>query len=174
MASIDNIAGWREEYEYLEYGDDDTDYDAGIYDPVMDDWFAHKNKFVHGMPPKPPISQVLHLVEVMLGNEETRSAMKELSDWWELLEEKGPFEDDDPEMALFPDEAVQLLIEFWQWFCFKAGYPHLGQVFNFVAKEVANKILQGRLPGVHARETEEYLLQNFSLFVSADDEGASQ
>ncbi|MBG6211951.1 hypothetical protein IWQ49_006649, partial [Labrenzia sp. EL_126] len=33
---------------------------------------------------------------------------------------------------------------------------------------------QGRLPGVHARETEEYLLQNFSLFVSADDEGASQ
>ncbi len=90
MASIDNIAGWREEYEYLEYGDDDTDYDAGIYDPVMDDWFAHKNKFVHGMPPKPPISQVLHLVEVMLGNEETRSAMKELSDWWDLLEKRVP------------------------------------------------------------------------------------
>ncbi|MBG6156710.1 hypothetical protein IWQ55_001156 [Labrenzia sp. EL_208] len=171
MASIDNIAGWREEYEYLEYGDGT---DAATDDPARGVWRAHKNKFVHGMPPKPPISQVLHLVEVMLGNEETRSAMKELSDWWELLEEKGPFEDDDPEMALFPDEAVQLLIEFWQWFCFKAGYPHLGQVFNFVAKEVANKILQGRLPGVHARETEEYLLQNFSLFVSADDEGASQ
>ncbi|MFN3253673.1 hypothetical protein, partial [Roseibium album] len=82
MASIDNIAGWREEYEYLEYGDGT---DAATDDPARGVWRAHKNKFVHGMPPKPPISQVLHLVEVMLGNEETRSAMKELSDWWDLL-----------------------------------------------------------------------------------------
>ncbi|MCV0425176.1 MAG: hypothetical protein K5905_06870 [Roseibium sp.] len=158
MADIEDITGWRDEYNDLESRWDD-------------EWVAYIYQFVNKLEPMIPVSQVLHFIKVLLENQDTLAAMKEVAEWEKLMDASGPFEDDAPEMELYPKDAVVMMNEFWPWFCWKAGYPPVYAAFGLAGVDVASDILRGDLPGVQSPETKAFLLKRYAFILTAGEEG---
>ncbi|WFE91583.1 hypothetical protein K1718_09555 [Roseibium porphyridii] len=158
MADIEDITGWRDEYRDLEARWDD-------------EWVAYLDQFVNQIRPKVHVSQVLHFIKVLLENEDTLAAMKEVAEWEKLMDARGPFRDDAPEMELYPKDAVVMMNEFWPWFCFKASYPPVYAAFGLAGVDVASDILRGDLPGVQSPETKAFLLKRYAFILTAGEEG---
>jgi hypothetical protein len=157
MADFDDITGWREELNELEERHDD-------------EWVAYVNWFMNSDWPLAPASQVLHCVDVMLNNDDTHKAVTQIAAWRDLMDAKGPFEDDDPEMEQYPESAVELTNKFWRWFCWKAGYKPVGFAFRSAALTMACLIVQGQLPGTQAQETRDQLLEQYGFTVGPDED----
>jgi hypothetical protein len=158
MADFEEITGWREEFNDLEERWDD-------------EWVAYWDQFMNKLEPKIPVSQVLHYIRVLLENEETLVAMTELARWHVLMDASGPFEDDAPEMELYPTDSVVTINEFWQWFCWKAGYPPVFSAFRLAGTDTASDIIRGDLPGPQSPETRAFLLKEYAFTIRVDKEG---
>ncbi|MES0880521.1 hypothetical protein [Roseibium sp. SCP14] len=158
MASLEDITGWRDEFNDLEERWDD-------------EWVAYVDQFVNKLEPLIPVSQVLHFIKVLLENEETLATMTEIAKWEKLMDASGPFEDDAPEMELYPTDSVVMINDFWLWFCWKAGYPPVSSAFRLAGIDTASDIIRGDLSGVQSSETKAFLLDRYAFTIRADAEG---
>ncbi|MEM9632972.1 MAG: hypothetical protein AAGA50_16695 [Pseudomonadota bacterium] len=160
MANIEDITGWREElYEFNEYGSEEE----------------HKQfygKYNNGIPPDAKLSQVLELVEVLLKHDETREALKKMSVWEKIKSaNEYDFLEDNPKFKERPDDAIDLIIDFFDWFCWKQGYDWAAFGFLNASYSTSIRILDGELPDVRSHTTVDHVLERYKRTLVDDREG---
>ncbi len=149
MRNIESIEGWEEELKAVNHTPTNierVDGYSGDYVPII------------------PLEIPIQIAEYLLTDSCLRAAVKRLSAWDDLLQERHISADSDEWKNRHPHKARATFNNFLEWYAWKSEVPLFKPVWQIACLQIAFGVLNSDFPSVRSKEVFDFINQNHGKY----------